>query len=129
MTPRALFAAGRVARLATVAANGQPHVVPIVFAVEGETIYSAVDGKPKRSRRLRRLADIAGQPRVSVLVDGYAEDWSQLWWVRADGEASVVESSPRARAALLAKYPQYGTVSLDGPFLHIAVTRWLDWSA
>ncbi len=128
MTPRSRFAEARVARLATVSAEGQPHVVPIVFAVEGDTIYSAVDGKPKRTRQLRRLANIAAQPRVSVLVDGYAEDWSQLWWVRADGLASVAESSVPARAALLAKYPQYAEVSLDGPFLHIAVARWSQWS-
>jgi PPOX class probable F420-dependent enzyme len=123
------FAAARVARLATVAVDGSPHVVPIVFAVDGDTIYSAVDGKPKRSRQLRRLANIAAQPRVSVLVDRYDEDWSQLWWVRADGAATVHDSSPTARQLLSAKYPQYSGVSLDGPFLHIAVARWSDWSA
>jgi PPOX class probable F420-dependent enzyme len=123
------FATARVARLATVAVDGSPHVVPIVFAVDGDTIYSAVDGKPKRSRQLRRLANIAAQPRVSVLVDRYDEDWSQLWWVRADGAATVHDSSPTARTLLSAKYPQYSGVSLDGPFLHIAVDRWSDWSA
>ena len=123
------FATARVARLATVAVDGTPHVVPIVFAVDGDTIYSAVDGKPKRSRQLRRLANIAAQPRVSVLVDQYDEDWSRLWWVRADGAATVHDSSPAARELLAAKYPQYSGVPLDGPFLHIAVARWSDWSA
>ena len=85
MTARALFAAARVARLATVTPDGSPHVVPIVFAVDGDTIYTAVDGKPKRSRQLQRLANIAAHPRVTVLADRYDEDWSQLWWVRADG--------------------------------------------
>jgi PPOX class probable F420-dependent enzyme len=126
---RSRFAAARVARLATVSADGQPHVVPIVFAVEGDTIYSAVDGKPKRSRALRRLANIAANPRVSVLADHYDEDWSQLWWLRADGTASVVDSSPDAIAALAAKYPQYTSISLDGPFLHIAVDHWTSWQA
>jgi PPOX class probable F420-dependent enzyme len=129
VTPRALFAAARVARLATVSADGQPHVVPIVFAVEGDTIYSSVDGKPKRSRALRRLANIAANPRVSVLADHYDEDWLQLWWVRADGTASVVDSSPDAVAALAAKYPQYRDVSLGGPFLHIAADHWASWQA
>lgn len=129
MTAPALFAAARVARLATVSADGRPHVVPIVFAVEGDTIYSAVDGKPKRSRALRRLANIAANPRVSVLADRYDEDWSQLWWVRADGTASVVDSSPDATAALAARYPQYLDVSLGGPFLHIAVDHWASWRA
>jgi PPOX class probable F420-dependent enzyme len=126
---RSRFAAARVARLATVSADGQPHVVPIVFAVEGDTIYSAVDGKPKRSRALRRLANIAANPRVSVLADHYDEDWSQLWWLRADGTASVVDSSPDAIAALAAKYPQYTSISLDGPFLQIAVDHWTSWQA
>jgi PPOX class probable F420-dependent enzyme len=128
VTPRSRFAAARVARLATVSAAGEPHVVPIVFAVEGDTIFSAVDGKPKRSRQLRRLANIAAEPRVSVLADQYDEDWSQLWWVRADGVATVVDASPVATAALAAKYAQYSDVSLDGPFLHITVARWSHWS-
>jgi PPOX class probable F420-dependent enzyme len=123
------FAASPVARLATVSADGAPHLVPIVFAVDGDTIYSAVDGKPKRSRNLRRLANIAAEPRVSVLVDAYSPDWSRLWWVRADGSCTVVDSSERAAAALRAKYPQYRQVPLDGPFLHIAVTRWSSWDA
>jgi PPOX class probable F420-dependent enzyme len=123
------FAASPVARLATVSADGAPHLVPIVFAVDGDTIYSAVDGKPKRSRNLRRLANIAAEPRVSVLVDAYSPDWSQLWWVRADGICTVVDSSERAAEALRAKYPQYRQVPLDGPFLHIAVTRWSSWDA
>jgi PPOX class probable F420-dependent enzyme len=129
MNPVARFAAAPVARLATVSADGAPHVVPIVFAVEGDTICSAVDGKPKRSRSLRRLANIAANPRVSVLVDSYSPDWSQLWWVRADGICSVLESSASALSALGAKYPQYRDVSLGGPFLHIAVTRWSSWDA
>jgi PPOX class probable F420-dependent enzyme len=112
-----------------VSADGAPHLVPIVFAVDGDTIYSAVDGKPKRSRNLRRLANIAAEPRVSVLVDAYSPDWSRLWWVRADGICTVVDSSERAAAALRAKYPQYRQVPLDGPFLHIAVTRWSSWDA
>jgi PPOX class probable F420-dependent enzyme len=129
VSARDRFAAGPVARLATASAGGEPHVVPIVFAVDGDAIYSAVDGKPKRSRSLRRLANIEGNPRVSVLVDSYADDWSQLWWVRADGICSVHESSAAAVSALRAKYPQYREVPLDGPFLHIAVTRWSDWQA
>lgn len=129
MNPAARFGAAPVARLATVSADGVPHLVPIVFALDGDTIYSAVDGKPKRSRALRRLANIAANPRVSVLVDEYSPDWSQLWWVRADGVCSVHDASPAAVSALTAKYPQYRDVPLDGPFLHIAVTHWSAWGA
>jgi PPOX class probable F420-dependent enzyme len=123
------FADARVARLATVGADGAPHLVPIVFAVTGEVIHSAVDAKPKRHRRLRRLANIAHEPRVSVLVDHYDDDWSLLWWVRADGVARVVDESPDGLAALAAKYPQYHLTPPPGPYLRIAVTGWARWSA
>ena len=77
---RALFAAARVARLATADAAGRPHLVPIVFAVDGDVVYSAVDHKPKRTTALRRFANIAQNPAVAVLVDHYDDaDWDQLW--------------------------------------------------
>ena len=76
-----LFAAAPVARLATVGPDGCPHLVPVVFAVDGDVVYTAVDGKPKVSLRLRRLANIAARPQVSLLVDHYDDDWSRLWWV------------------------------------------------
>jgi PPOX class probable F420-dependent enzyme len=124
-----LFAAARVARLATVGADGAPHLVPIVFAVTGDVIHSAVDAKPKRHRRLRRLANIAHEPRVSVLADRYDDDWSLLWWVRADGVARVVDESADGLAALTAKYPQYQVTPPAGPFLRIEVSSWSSWSA
>lgn len=128
------FADARVARLATVDESGAPHLVPIVFAlsggpVAGATIHTAVDAKPKRHLRLRRLANIAHEPRVSVLVDHYDEDWTLLWWVRADGIARLADASPEALAALIAKYPQYRTTPPPGPFLTIEVRRWSAWSA
>ncbi len=95
MTPaeaRARFAAARVARLATADAGGRPHLVPIAFAVAGDTIYSAVDAKPKRTRALRRLANVRENPAVSLLVDHWdEEDWAALWWVRADGRGRVLD--------------------------------------
>ena len=129
MTPAELFATAPVARLATVDGTGAPHLVPIVFAVVGDVIYSAVDAKPKRSRRLRRLANIAGEPRVSVLADHYDDDWSRLWWVRADGVAHVHASSAAGLAALIARYPQYRAAPPAGPFLEIAVRRWSTWTS
>jgi PPOX class probable F420-dependent enzyme len=126
---RSRFGAARVARLATVRPDGSPHLVPMVFALAGDMIYSAVDAKPKRHARLQRLADIAHEPRVSVLVDNYADDWSLLWWVRADGVARVVPSSAAALDALTVKYPQYVENAPPGPFLEIEVRRWSSWSA
>ncbi|MEV6630147.1 TIGR03668 family PPOX class F420-dependent oxidoreductase [Actinoplanes sp. NPDC051470] len=129
MTPAERFAAAPVARLATVGADGAPHLVPLVFAVAGETIHSAVDAKPKRHRGLKRLANIAAEPRVSLLVDHYADDWTTLWWVRADGLAVVRETSAAGLAALAGKYEQYRVTPPPGPFIEIVVRRWTAWSA
>jgi PPOX class probable F420-dependent enzyme len=124
---RSRFAAARVARLATVTPAGAPHLVVIVFALAGDMIYSAVDAKPKRHSRLQRLANIEHEPRVSVLADHYDDDWSLLWWVRADGVARVVPASEPGLAALRSKYPQYVDTPPPGPFLEIEVRRWSSW--
>lgn len=130
------FAASPVAMLATVGGDGAPHVVPVVFAVEtrGETttVYTAVDAKPKSTHRLRRLANIAANPRVSLLVEHYDVDWTQLWWIRADGVAAVHdggEDMATAYAALRREYPQYEQVALDGPAISVVVTHWSSWHA
>lgn len=124
---RARFDSARVARLATVSADGSPHVVPIVFAVSGSRLVTAVDHKPKSTRRLQRLADIAANPRVSVLVDEYADDWSALWWARADGAARVLDTAAEV-AALVARYPQYRDRPPEGPVIVVEVDRWSGWS-
>jgi PPOX class probable F420-dependent enzyme len=126
------FGSARIARLATVDADGQPHLVPLCFALAEDRIVSVVDAKPKRSVNLRRLANIRAQPRVSVLVDEYDEDWTRLWWVRADGAARVVESGAereQAVAVLTAKYPQYERQPPGGPVVEVTVDRWRGWSA
>ena len=130
---RRRFGGARVARLATADAAGRPHLVPITFALAGETIYSAVDGKPKRTRALARLANVAANPRVAVLVDHYEDDWERLWWVRADGGARVLDvAEAEARAALdalAARYERYRAQAPPGPVLAIDVERWTGWSA
>jgi PPOX class probable F420-dependent enzyme len=127
---RERVAAARVARLATADAAGRPHLVPIVFALAGETIYSAVDAKPKRTTGLRRLANVRENPAVALLVDHYEEDWERLWWVRAEGRGRVLDSSdPEARRAvdlLSARYPQQRAA---GEVLAVDVERWSGWSA
>ena len=128
----ARFAAARVARLATVSGDGVPHLVPVVFAVAGSRVLIAVDGKPKRSRSLRRLANIAEDPAVCLLADEYAEDWSALWWVRADGQAVVRDDEAaltEARAALGARYPQHVADPPAGPVIEVTVERWSGWTA
>jgi PPOX class probable F420-dependent enzyme len=131
---RRRFAGARVARLATADADGRPHLVPMVFAVAGDTIYSAVDAKPKRTTALRRFANVAANPRACVLVDEYSDgDWSALWWVRADGTGRVLDPADgeahRAVSLLVARYPQYREVPPSGPVLAVDVDRWSGWSA
>ncbi|MET0457143.1 MAG: TIGR03668 family PPOX class F420-dependent oxidoreductase [Mycobacterium sp.] len=127
-----VFANAPVAVLSTVSADGVPHVVPIVFALAGGVLYTAVDAKRKSTHRLRRLANIAANPRVSLLVDHYDADWAQLWWVRADGTATVHQSGEAMAigyAALRRKYSQYERVALDGPVVTVHVTHWTSWHA
>ncbi|AZG47489.1 TIGR03668 family PPOX class F420-dependent oxidoreductase [Gordonia insulae] len=151
------FGSARVARLATVGSNPAgsnpvgsntvesntvgsetvPHLVPIVFALDSDgrtdAIYSCVDHKPKRTQRLRRLANIAANPAVSLLVDHYDDDWTALWWVRVDGRAAVVDAdSPAGSTAidvLAEKYAQYRTDRPDGPVIVVRDLRWHEWVA
>ena len=121
----------RVARLATADAEGRPHVVPIAFAHDDENLYFAVDDKPKRSRNLKRLRNIAGNPRVSVLVDHYEDDWTRLWWVRVDGAAHVLDQGAEAQRAidlLVRKYAQYARKRPQGPVVAIRIEHMTGWS-
>jgi PPOX class probable F420-dependent enzyme len=128
----ARFAESPVAMLATVGADGAPHVVPVVFAVHNDVVYTAVDAKRKSTQRLRRLANIENNPQVSMLVDHYEDDWAQLWWVRADGVAAVHYSGEEMAAGyamLRKKYVQYQRIALDGPVVTVEVQRWASWQA
>jgi PPOX class probable F420-dependent enzyme len=128
---RRLVEPARVARLATVSADGRPHLVPVCFTLVGEVAYSAIDHKPKRTLRLRRLANIEATGQVSLLVDEYYEDWSALWWVRLDGRGRVVSDAAEATdaiAALVAKYEQYAANPPAGPVLAVDIIRWSGWS-
>jgi PPOX class probable F420-dependent enzyme len=116
-----------VARLATTRPDGSPRVLPICFALEGDTLYTAVDEKPKRTRRLARLADIERDPRVEVVIDRYDDDWSRLWWVRLRGRARVVEQDERALELLRGKYSQYRDEPPQGPFIVIEINERAEW--
>jgi PPOX class probable F420-dependent enzyme len=121
--------------MATVTEAGRPHIVPVTFAVDGNYIYTAVDAKPKNesaARGLQRLRNIEAEPRVALLADHYADDWTSLWWARADGRASIVtelQRTARPIALLTARYPQYRDVALPGPVIAIRVERWSGWAA
>ena len=125
-------ASASVARLATVGADGRPHIVPISFAIHELTLYFAVDAKPKRSTNLKRLRNIAANPVVSVLVDHYEDDWERLWWVRLDGHARVVTDGvevQRALNLLAGCYSQYRATAPAGPVVAVAIEEITGWSA
>lgn len=128
---RSLFSSANHAYLATVGAEGAPHVVPFTFFSTDETIYWTVDRKPKSGAPLQRLINIGHEPRVSALADAYSPDWSALWWVRADGIAAEVTGAEATAAIdlLSQKYPQYRDARPEGPVVAIAVERWVGWSA
>ncbi len=127
-----LLGSARVAVLATVSADGRPHTIPVTFALDRDSIYTAVDAKPKSTRALRRLSNIRADPRVAVLADHYNEDWTALWWVRADGEAVVIDDPAEMTAPvglLAGRYAQYRARPPAGPVIAIRVIRWTGWSA
>jgi PPOX class probable F420-dependent enzyme len=137
---RRLFGAAPVARLATVSPAGRPHLVPVTFVLDsdashGDHLYTAVDAKPKTTTQLQRLRNIQAHPQVALLADHYAEDWAQLWWVRADGRAAVLDAGDRAAALagplrlLAARYPQYAAQPPAGPVIAVRVDRWTGWAA
>jgi PPOX class probable F420-dependent enzyme len=128
---RRRLAEARVARLATAGPDGRPHIVPIVFAHDDEHLYFAVDDKPKRSRDLKRVRNIAGNERVSVLVDHYEDDWARLWWIRVDGAAHVLDhdaDTQRAVDLLARKYAQYADKRPQGPVVAIRIEHMTGWS-
>lgn len=124
--------AARSATLATVDEHGHPHIVPVVYALADDRLWFAVDHKPKATTELKRLRNIAAHPEVSVLVDAYDEDWSQLWWVRMDGTARIVDAEDRRRSAVAelgAKYQQYRDRPPAGPVVEILIQTWRGWAA
>lgn len=128
---RERFATSPVARLATADAAGVPHAVPVTFVVLDDTVYFAVDHKPKSTWNLRRLRNIGENPSVTVLVDHYADDWSTLWWARADGLGEVLEHGQeqhRAVELLCGKYDQYRNSPPEGPVVAIRVELWSGWA-
>ena len=128
---RRRFGGSPVARLGTVTPDGAPHLVPVTFALDGDVIWWAVDTKPKRTRALQRLVNLSVEPRVTLLVDHFEEDWNALWWVRADGVAAVAvpDETARALTLLAQRYPAYRATPPAGPVVKVTVQRWRWWSA
>ena len=129
---RARVAAARVARLATVRADGTPHIVAVTFALDDDIVVSAVDHKPKRTQQLQRLRNLEERPTASLLVDHYEDDWSKLWWVRLDLDVEIVRDGPRRTGLLeplIRKYADYRVTAPRGSVLVMAVRSTTSWSA
>jgi PPOX class probable F420-dependent enzyme len=127
---RRRFERARVAHLASATSDAHPHVVPCVFALAGSTAYTPVDHKPKRSRDLKRIRNIRANPHVALLTGAYDDEWRDLWWVRLDGVARVVDSGPEfesAIALLADKYPQYHAHPIAGPVIAVEARRFSGW--
>jgi PPOX class probable F420-dependent enzyme len=105
-------------------------MVPFCFALDGDTLYSGVDQKPKQTRKLRRLENIKRDPRVMVLIDHYEDDWTKAWWVRLRARARVLvaEEAVRGRQLLIEKYPQYRDDPPDDDVMAIEIDEWVGWS-
>jgi PPOX class probable F420-dependent enzyme len=128
---RARLARSMVAVLGTAGADGAPHLVPVTYLMAGDHVYIAIDAKPKRGTDLRRLRNIAANPRVSLLADHYESDWTRLWWVRADGTAVVTDVAglpDGALAAFAERYPRYRDDPPAGAVIDVRVTRWTGWA-
>ncbi|MEU3624726.1 PPOX class F420-dependent oxidoreductase [Amycolatopsis coloradensis] len=129
---RARFEGERIARLASAGSDGVPHLVPVTFVVEGDSVAFAIDHKPKSTTALRRLKNIAENPAVSFLADRYDEDWAGLWWARADGVARVL-ADPEEQAPLMRllreKYPQYEAQPPPHAVVSVWVHSWSGWRA
>ncbi len=129
---RELISESRVARMASVTPGLQPHLVPVTFALVDKVVYTAVDHKPKQTKELMRLRNVAAHPDVSLLADHYEDEWSNLWWVRIDGQGRILRRDDEREVALDAleeKYEQYRESRPDGAVIAIDITRWRGWSA
>ena len=138
---RAFLESARRAVLATIAPDGHPRLVPICFVVAGEPpiLYTPIDDKPKRDDdplALARVRDIAADPRVTILVERWDEDWTRLAWLRAEGRATLLEPGTEhaehsaAVAALRVKYSQYETHRLgQSPQIRVTLDRVISWGS
>ena len=119
----------RVAHLATTHPGGRPHLVPICFAIDGDTLYFAIDQKPKRTLDVQRVRNIQASLPVSILVDHYEDDWTKLWWIRLDGHAEKVIGARRSRGLELLedRYPQYAAAPPPGPVVAVQIDRTVAW--
>ena len=129
----AFLRSARVAHLATADAQGQPLVIPICFVFDGKEFFSPIDEKPKQAspNKLKRLRNIAANPKVSLIIDHYEEDWRKLAYVLISGEGKLMlrgKKHERAVKLLRQKYPQYRMMAIhQRPMIVIRPKRLKSW--
>jgi PPOX class probable F420-dependent enzyme len=123
----------RVGHLATADGRAVPHVVPVCFSLAGDVLYIAIDQKPKRNRgkSLKRLSNIADNPRVAVVFDHYDEDWRRLGWVMLHGRAEILTAGiehDRAQSLMRSRYRQLAAMRIEQlPVIAIRIERVASW--
>lgn len=134
---RARIDAARSAHLATASADAAPHLIPVVFALNRDAVYIAIDEKPKTTTRIRRLRNIEENPQAALLIDHYDDDWTKLWWIMLRGRAEILtpgtwtaSEANDALSALRTRYPQYAAHALEErPLIRLTITNVTRWSA
>jgi PPOX class probable F420-dependent enzyme len=81
-TSRFLLQGTRTAKIATVGANGRPHVVPVWFTLDDRDLVFSTSSRSVKARNLVR------EPRVAVAVDDQAPPFS---FVSITGWAELLE--------------------------------------
>jgi PPOX class probable F420-dependent enzyme len=121
----------RIAHLATADRSGEPHLVPVCFALTGATLYITIDEKPKRRGGLKRLRNIAENPSVAVTADHYDEDWTKLGWVMLRGRAEILTQGAEhdeAQELLRERYPQLRAMAIaELPVIALRIARVTSW--
>jgi PPOX class probable F420-dependent enzyme len=128
---RAFLMRRRVGYLATANREALPRLVPVCFTLGDDSLYTAIDEKPKRGRKLRRLSDIVDNPRVEFLADHYVEEWSELGWVMLGGRAEILDEGPEFEHAvelLKKRYVQYAGMRLS-PVIAVRIDRVRFWGS
>jgi PPOX class probable F420-dependent enzyme len=134
---RDFIESARIAHLATVSGAGEPHNIPLCFWFDGSWLYFVIDEKPKRrgGTEIKRMKNIAENPRVALVIDHYDEDWSRLAYVLIHGNARIVEDDVEYALAiqhLRHKYSQYRAMLLTqekNPAIRIEPRRVHAWGA
>lgn len=128
-----LVRSARVAHFATANRKGEPLVVPICYAFDGNNFYTPIDEKPKRAlpQRLQRIRNIRENSGVSIVIDRYDENWQRLAYVLVAGKARILTRGKKHRQAvslLRRKYAQYRRMAIDKrPMIEITPVQFKSW--